>query len=469
MFRSRPALCLAAIGVGAVLAGCTTYEPRPLDPGGHQAGWHARSAGDESVRAFAARLGAGDADDGAPFDPDDGLTLAEGELVALVFNPDLRLARARAGVASAAVGHAGRWDDPEFSIDVLRITEGVPDPWVIGAGLAITIPISGRLGVERERADAAVRAELERVAEREWAVRHEVRAAWLGWSAAVLRLEEHERLLGSVSELARSTERLAEAGEMVRTEAALFAIERSQRGYERHRLRGAVEEGEHRVRAAMGLSPEAPVELVLSMGLPGLPADSVSGEPAGANPTLARLRAEHEVAEQTLRREIRKQYPDLTIGPAFESDEGQSKVGFVGAIPVPVLNANKRGIAEAEAERELARAAYETEYERLAGVAASVRARARALRTERELIIADLVPLVDRQLADARRLLELGEGGGLVLLESMVRAHETKMHLIDVRLEEALARAELAFLAGPEGDDARPEPTETDHADEVTR
>ncbi|MEQ8770474.1 MAG: TolC family protein [Phycisphaerales bacterium] len=472
MFRSWPALSCAVFGMGAVITGCTTYEPRPLDPARHRADWHNRSAGDESVLLFADRLAERAANPAPAFDPDDGLTLPEGELVAMVFHPDLRLARLRAGVASASAEHAGRWDDPEFSIDVLRITEGVANPWIVTPGLAITIPISGRLGVERDRADAALRAEIERVAEQEWAVRHELRLAWLGWSAASLRLEEHERLLKSISDLSNSTALLAEAGELLRTEAALFAIERSQRGYELHRLRGAVAEAEQRVRAVLGLSPGAPIELVPSLDVHGYADDGGPSEAAAGNQTLARLRTEYEVAEQTLRREIRKQYPDLTIGPLYESDEGQSRVGLFGAIPVPVLNANKRGIAEAEAEREFARAACETEYERVVGRIAGARARARALLAEREHLVAELVPLVDHQLADARRLLELGEGGGLVLLESMVRAHETKMHLIDVRLDEARVRAELAFLSGPQIGHEDPEVSElsdSDSGDEVDR
>ena len=40
---------------------------------------------------------------------------------------------------------------------------------------------------------------------------------------------------------------------------------------------------------------------------------------------LRRLREEYEVAEHALHREIRKQYPDLTIGPLYETDQGQSQ------------------------------------------------------------------------------------------------------------------------------------------------
>ena len=50
----------------------------------------------------------------------------------------------------------------------------------------------------------------------------------------------------------------------------------------------------------------------------------------------------------------------LTLGPMYESEQGQSRIGFFGVVPLPFLNANRRGIAQARASRELARAAFET-------------------------------------------------------------------------------------------------------------
>ncbi|MHC4947215.1 MAG: TolC family protein [Planctomycetota bacterium] len=457
----RAALALAIAGALPLCGGCRSYEPRPLDLDAHRAAWRQRTPADEPVRVFAERLVEAGDPSATAFAPEDGLSPAEGELVALVYNPDLRLARLRAGVARATAEHAGLWDDPELEIDVLRITESVSDRWIVTPGLAFTIPLSGRVEAEQARADAALRAELERVAEAEWRVRHDVRRAWLAWSAATLRAEQTERLVASMDSLVDSTARLAEAGEMPRTEAALFAIEQTQRRHELRRLRGEVAEAEQRLRALLGLAPEAPVTFVAALEA-GRPAAALDADALAArNPTLARLRREYEVAEQTLHREIRKQYPDLTIGPLYESDQGQSRIGFLGGLPLPILNANRQGIAEAEAARALARAAFETEYERRAGALAAARVRAEALRAQREELATVLAPLVDRQLADARRLLELGEGGGLVLLESLVRAHRTRLELVAVRLDEARAAAEMTYLVGPAIPAPTPDPPET--------
>ncbi|MAH65618.1 MAG: hypothetical protein CMJ27_04390 [Phycisphaerae bacterium] len=457
---------LTLVGLSVVLSGCQRYQPRSLDPEEHRARWLERSPQSAGVVEFAQQL----ADSGDPvseYDPSDGITCAEAELIALVFNPELRLARLRAGVTAATAEHAGLWDDPEFSIDFLRITESVSTPWVITPGLAFTIPISGRLEVEKSRADAALRAELTRVAEDEWRVRHEVRQIWLAWSAALLRAQETSRLIESMGGLTDSTTRLAEAGELPRTEAALFVIERSQRQQERTRLEGEAAVAEQRLRMLLGLSPSAPLELLPSIDLPN---DSVEGREIASSLELRQLREEYEVAEHALHREIRKQYPDLTIGPLYETDQGQSRIGFLGAIPLPILNANRQGIAEATAERELAHAAFETTAEQLEGSLAVARAESRMLRAEYEELASVIGPMIDRQVSDATRLVELGEGGGLVLLESLIRSHDTKLNIIDLRRELALAAAEEHFLLGPEWQTTESTPASADaNEGEVTQ
>ena len=433
--------------LGAVLlAGCTSYQPDPLDLPAHAESWRELSASSEKVATFAKTL-AESAPDTVPFNPKNGLTLGEGELVALVFNPDLRIARSLAGVAEATAKYAGLWDDPELSFDVLKIATGVPDPWIVGSALSMTIPVSGRLRVEKKRAKAELHAELDRVAEAEWKVQRELRDAWVDWSAQGRRLEETEKIVKSLDSIVKSTAQLAETGELPKTEAALFSIERESRRAVLEQLKGEVAEGAYQIRAMMGLSPEADVNLIPTLtAVRSVPADAQADK---TSVTLARLRNEYEVAEQTLLREVRKQYPDVTVGPQSESDEGQSRIGFVGAIPVPILNSNKGGIAKARAEREVAKAAFETEYEKIAGRLASLRARLGGIRARSKTMNNSLVPMVDRQVADAGKLVELGEGGSLVLLESLVRAHEAKLKLIDIRAEDSRTNNEIQYLLGP--------------------
>jgi outer membrane protein TolC len=439
-----------AVLVTATVAGCQTYEPHPLDLPAHVASWSQRAPESETVRAVAERLAAADASE-TTFDPADGLTLDEATIVALVYNADLRVERLRAGVSVASAGHAGRWNDPEAFAEVQRIVENVPEQWIVFTGLSITFPTSGALEAEQARADGAAEADRQRVAEHEWALRGTLRDGWTEWSVLRMRIEETERLIAQLESIVASTRRLAEAGEISRPEAGLFEIELTSRRMDLRRLEGDALAHEQRLRALLGLTPEAPVTFMpgLAAAPPPMSSTNARQRAADANPTLVRLAADYEVAELTLHREIRKQYPDLTIGPSYQYEDGRSRVGFVSGLPLPIFNANVRGIAEARAERDVARAAYETAYERVAGQLAGDFIRLGTLQIQRRESEATLVPLVDDQVDDARRLLAIGEGDGLVLLESLLRAHDTKMRLLDLHHDEARTASNITQHIGP--------------------
>lgn len=436
--------------VCALLAGCVSYEPRPLDEDAHRLEWSSRTLESEALVDFLERL------ESSPpaarsFDPDDGLQLAEGQLVAMAFHPRLRLERMRAGLAATEAEHAGAWIDPQFGADVLRVADDVPQRWVFGAGLELTLPLSGRLEVEADRAAAAEREARGRLAETEWEVWCDVREAWLVWSALDLRLAEEERLTALLEEPAASARRLVELGELGASEAGLFGLEFAGRRAELRRTRTALERAEEELRAALGLAPAASVVFVaeLVVEVSAVAVTELSDRISASHPSIARARRAHEVAEESLRLEVRRQIPDLTLGPHFESEQGQSRWGLLGAWPVPLWNANRAAIARATVERELARVAFEVELEGLRARAGAARVELDALGEERAYFEGELLPLVDEGLERARALFTLGEGSTLVLLESFLRAHDARMAWIDLRHREARAAAELERWLGP--------------------
>lgn len=455
-------------GLLAVLvAGCQTYEPRPLDAPAHRQAWHARSLDDPALRAFLDDREAEREPPPVAFDPSDGLSLDEARLVALVFNPDLRLARLRVGKAAADAELAGLWTDPQFQFTVLRVTESVPNRWVATPGLAIPLPWSGRLDAERDRASAALSASDLAVREAEWQLAWDLEQQWIRWTALGRRETETERLLLALDAFVDTTARLVEAGEIPRTEAALFRVEHASRSNGLRRLRGDLAAAEQGLRALMGLAPDAPVELTPGFADADRAAADDSAEPRSpdGHPSLARLRVEYDAAEETLRREVAEQLPDLWLGPQYESDAGQRRLGLLGWINLSLWNLNAGPIAQARVDRELARAAFETAYERLVGRHAVARARAHGLVDQRADLEASLLPLVERQLEDAHELLRLGEGSSLLLLESLTRAFGARLDLIDLRAAEALAHAEVQFLLGPDEPPPAAEPADTEDRD----
>jgi cobalt-zinc-cadmium efflux system outer membrane protein len=439
-----------ALGSGLALAGCHTYAPRPLDAAAHRQAWLARSHADEGLAAFARRLAESEAGEATGFDPSDGVSLGEGEVITLFFNPDLRLARLRAELAGATAEHAGKWEDPLLGVDAERILSSVDDPWVVGGTVGITIPISGRLKVEKAVANAAQHAELQRLAATEWSTRLSLRAAWLEWTAQTLRAGQARELSGRLERILSIVSEMERVGELSQIEARLFRIEGATRESALRAMDARTRQLELGLRALMGLSPRAPLPLVPASFAS---ADTTSVRSLEAledrNPGLAVLRHEYNVAEESLRLEIRKQYPDITIGPGFGTDEGDERFLLGVSLPLPLWNRNQQAIAEARIRREIARASFEGEMERLAGRIEAAQAEGDAARAARESLEHVIVPMVEEQDSQARRVAELGEVDTLLLLETVTRLHDTKAALIDARLAEALAAARLQELLGP--------------------
>jgi outer membrane protein TolC len=67
----------------------------------------------------------------------------------------------------------------------------------------------------------------------------------------------------------------------------------------------------------------------------------------------------YSVAENTLRLEVARQYPDVHIGPAYTYDHGVHRYQFNLGLTLPVFNRNRGPIGEAEAKREQAGAVLE--------------------------------------------------------------------------------------------------------------
>ncbi len=439
------AVCATLAGV----AGCRSYEARALDLTAHAAAWRARTSKAATALEDGAAVRAGIDVDG--FELSDGVELSEALALALVFNPDLRQARARAGVATSAAREAGLWSDPQVGVEALRIAESVSDPWVSISNLSFSIPLSDRLAAARELGGANVDQALAGVAAAEWELVRNVRQAWAAWSGTVRSIAALEAFVAALDELSTGVQGLVDSGELPRTEAALFGVERARQAAAALRLQGQRAAAELELRALLGLAPEAELKWV--------PADITSKpDPAGSglgqawierHPRLVERRAAYEVAEQRLRLQIARQWPDLLLGPQFESDSGQSRIGFVAGIPVPVFNANRQGIARAEAGRELVRVQCEVELERIGSRLAIARGLSDNLALLRAEYEQQVLPLAERQLEDALALLQIGEGSSLLLLQSLTRSLGAELDWVTACADLSANDAELRYWTGP--------------------
>jgi cobalt-zinc-cadmium efflux system outer membrane protein len=234
----------------------------------------------------------------------------------------------------------------------------------------------------------------------------------------------------------------------------VFRVERVTRQAELRSREIEQRQREAAVKGGMGLVPEAAVTLLPSLETrpttSTAPATSPSSGRAwlGENhPKMLLARAEHAAAEKALELEIRRQYPDLTLGGGLGTEDGDPRVLFGARLPLPIFNRNRRAIAEARANRDAAKAAAEARYEELAGQLFRAGLAAEGARRQRETLQGEVVPLVDEQVAELRRLGRLGDFNTLVLLEALRTSYEAKVQLLDAALREATAVNELDALS----------------------
>lgn len=449
--------------LGVALAACRTYEPSPLAPQDHLAAWKARAPDEASARAFSERPADGPAE--GAFDPDDGIDLNEGVAIALVHNSGLRALRATSAVAETLARGSGRWKDPVLGVDAERISESVASPWVLGAQLGLTIPALGRSEAEIASATATWRAELAHVATQEWNTIVQLRSDWARWSADRLRLRTQAAFSSELARIRAVMERIAAAGEMDRLQLRLFEALALAQSTELDALTARIANAEFALKQSMGLHADAPWKLNPREVWDAIPMADSESATLERNLQIELQRRRYEVAEQELRLEIHRQYPDLTLAPGIGTDEGTSRGLLSFSLPLPLWNRNGPAIDAADAKRALARAEYETVLETTLAAVAQAQRQLAATQAVRVRVQRELVPLAEAQQTDLSRMVALGRFDALTALPVLQSGFEIRERDISARLDEWLAMIELDGIVGPRAKTSpdRTQPTQGAH------
>ncbi len=428
---------------------CQTYSAAPVDLPAHAAAFAARLPDSDEVRAFVAELAK--TTPNAALTLQDGISLAEGHLLALLFHPDCRLARQRAGVALATADNAGRWTDPVLGGSVERILESVQNPWLVAGSLGFSLPLTGRPGLQKELALSEHQEALLEARLTELHVLDQLDARWLGWSAAQRRADLLRELCRRLDELVAIADRLQSAHELTALEARAFRLERQTRGHELAVAEAAAASGELDCKALLGLHPTAPVLLQPALITPPRWAEAAPPRDLLAtSPRLARLQRAHDTAERHLALAIRKQWPDLVLSPGFAEEDGLPRATLGFSLPLPLFSGNQGEIQTATAARELAAEALRCGYEQQVAALARAELQERLAIDQRDTIASQLLPLAALQVEDAQKLAELGRLDTLLILDALVRAHQAKLLAIDTTLAAAEARVATQSLFWPD-------------------
>jgi len=423
-----------------ILLGCAArrYQPAPIVSTETASRLETRNLADPGLHAFVEKNVGHTV---APWPPKtwDSAMLY---LAALYFSPALDAARARVGESQAAIVTAGARPNPSLSI-----TPGIPSPYLFNLDFSVPIETAGKRGHRIQTArslDQAARLDL---ADSAWKVRSGVRIALLNYLLAarsldLLRSEETIR-----GEQVNILQQRFSVGEIPRPEVDLSRIELSKAHLAINTVEGQLAEAKAALAASIGIPVAGLQGLDFSWtDLDSPPsAESLSPEEIQQDAVLNRLDvrrslAQYAATEADLQLEISKQYPDLQIGPGYTYEERNSffVIGF--STTLPLFNRNQGPIAEAEARRKEAAAAFREKQAQV--IAGGERALAPYTAALKELAEVDqsLSKLQDSQLQMMQQAVRLGEEDRLSLNGVQIQSAV----LARVRLD-ALARAQNAL------------------------
>jgi outer membrane protein TolC len=354
-------------------------------------------------------------------------------LAALYFSPALESARARVAGTEAALVTAGARPNPSVSI-----APGIPSPYLLTLDFSFPIETAGKRGHRIQVAHSLDQAARFDLADSAWTIHSGVRTGLLNYLLASRNLELFRAEEKVREDQVNILEQIFSAGEIQRQSIDLARIELAKTHVAIIMAEGQVSETKAALGAAVGL-PVAALQSVFSWPNIDTPAsaESLSADQVQRDAVLNRLDirrslAQYVAAEASLRLEIAKQYPDINLGPGYTYEETHSffTVGF--STTVPLFNRNQGPIAEAEAHRKEAAAAFR---ERQAQVIA---------RSERALAI---YTAALKEQAEAESLRKLQETQLQIMQETIRAGADDRLSLDNVEIQSwVLARAQLDAL-----------------------
>lgn len=349
-----------AIFAALALTGCAHFESRPLAPEKTAARLESRRLDDPGLKEFFTRQ-TGHMPETWPLTE---WNLNSLTIAAFYFHPDLAVARAQWQLAEAGVKTAGGLPNPTLSITPqYNTTTLVPSPWGPSVNLDLPIETAGKRGkriAEAEKISESARWSFVSAA---WQIRSGVRAALLDYGIAERRLPLLQKQLASQREIVRLMQGSFDAGETSRPEltAAQIALNKIQLDASAAEAK-SVDARSHLAEAlGVGMAALEGIQLpvLFTTEAPGdLASDTARRAALVGRADIRAALADYAAAEDDLRLEIAKQYPDVHLNPGYQYDQGDNKWSVGLSFDLPVFNQNQGPIAEAKARRELAAAKF---------------------------------------------------------------------------------------------------------------
>ncbi|MBI1424146.1 MAG: TolC family protein [Gammaproteobacteria bacterium] len=387
-------------------------------------------------------------------DAADGLDMTEVAILAVLNNPELKLARADANIAHAQAFAAGLLPDPQFNLsrDFPRQSgPGITNAY--NAGIAYDINTLITHAAQSDAALADVKKADLNLLWQEWQVIAKARmlfAQAYTQTRLVHWLMQNRDLLAI--QYQKSKQALAQGNLTAEAaDSALIAWQDAER--QLNDLQRQQAQTRQDLNALLGLAPSATLQLVDNTQLASL-ADSAVQQALQdlpqRRPDLLALKAGYAAQDARYRQAILAQFPAFNLGITRAQDTaGLVTNGFTLALTLPLFNANRGNIKIEEATRQRLHDEYEIRLN-------AARADVLRLLADRRLIHEQLnsldkhLPALDQAADRARTALASGaiDTAGYVSFESVRIAK----HIEAANLQQALLENQISLLIFVGGD-----------------
>lgn len=342
--------CLLAILVAGLLAGCAIYHPLPLDTGRG-----ARRAADITVPAAEMPTPGLRA---YPFDPANGLDVTEVAMLAVANDPQLKVARDKAGVAHAQAYAAGLLPDPQLNYEHDRSAANSPP----GTTNAYTAGLTFDLGnlITRSARVKSARAGAREV---------DLNLLWSEWQTIAQarslfdrvyflreRVERLERERAALAPLQAAITRALHSGDLTYEVAGAGLSAAADAANQLGDAQRQLHQAEHDLHGLLGLDASVPLHLTgapFTVDPDGEEVQRALDDMARRRPDLLALASGYRAQDEKLRAAILAQFPAITVGFVKARDNGNiSSNGLSVSLSLPLFDGNRGNIAIERATRQ---------------------------------------------------------------------------------------------------------------------
>ena len=349
--KTRLLLAIASVGF---LSGCATYKPLPLPDKA------------DLANSLTPQIMSKISD--APNLPQHtvklsyGLDMTETATLAVLRNPDLKVARSKRNVAAAEAFAAGLLPDPQLSANLDHPTTA---GYMNGYGAGLTFDLRAfftRSTLKAIARDKQASLNMD-ILWQEWQTIQQARSLYAEKFFATQKLKLLQNTVNLYATQSAHAQKALTSGDATLDQAGSALVALMDARGQRDTQQRALLDIDHKLDALLDLSSDVNVPLQ-NLGNPAMPTnDDVYAALAllpKHRPDLIALRAAYDSQEESLYKAVLEQFPDISIGfNAARDTSGVHSIGPSVSLGLPIFNGSRGQIVVAKATRAELRQQYQ--------------------------------------------------------------------------------------------------------------